>query len=278
MAPTKNSQSILSSYFSASPLKSTKRREPPQSPIDLTGDDSVDEDYLHSDEPPIKKIRVIRPSQSQSSTVTKPKKHTETTKHIQSTFFSPLPATPQCSAPATGGSATGMAEQWIFRSQSSSTDKMPSEEIRWISNSVDEARKVKLHEAFKKKLLTHESQYRLRYGVSLAPENNFEARGKTHENLTPHADDPAAINDNGDSGSDSDPGFKEVMKVFLHSGSNSVAVAEQGKGKQTASVRLTRTKPTDPKRRTVKSSLVIGPSGEPYTPLELQVQYIMLVT
>jgi len=170
-----------------------------------------------------------------------------------------------------------MAEQWIFRSQSSGTDERLSEEIRWTSNSVKEARKVKLHETFKKKLLTHESQYRLRYGVLAASEDNFEARRNPYENLTPHSDDPVAVDDNDDSGSDSDPGFKEVMKVFLHSGSNSVADAEQGKGKQMASVRLTRTKPTNPKRRTGKSGFVIGPSGEPYTPLELQVQYIMLV-
>jgi len=167
-----------------------------------------------------------------------------------------------------------MTEQWISRSQSSNTAKRPSEETRRISNSVEEARKVKLHEAFKKKLLTYESQHRLRYGVSVTPENNFEARGNTHENIIPYLDDPAVIHDNDDSGTDSDPGFKEVMKVFLHSGSNSMAVTGQGKGKQTTSARLTRTKPPNP-RRTGKSSLVTGPSGEPYTPLELQVQYII---
>ena len=272
MGPTENSQTVLSSYFSPSPLKSTKRRERPESPIDLTGDDSVGEDCLHSDEPPIKKIRVVRPSQSQpqSSTVTKPKKSGGTPKYTQSTFFSLLSASPQCSASLTQGGST--AEQWIFKSQSSSTDLRPREGTRWVSDPVKEAEKANRHEAFKKKLLTYESQYRLRHGVSALDTS-----------LTPRLDDLAVIDadDNNGSGNDSDPGFKEVMKIFSHSHSISAVAADKGKGKQAASARTKLTshgqRSVTTKRKTNKSTLIIGPSGEPYTPLELQVQYIILL-
>lgn len=290
MAPSNSSQAILSSYFSPSPHKSTKRRERPESPIDLTSDADDAMPSSHVEEPPIKKIKVVRSSQSQprpSAVTTKSKKSGGIANYTQSTLFSQTlsQATPRHSTPATSSKTLGTAEKWAFIPQPSPSQCLsPGSGTRsgpdtsYKSDFVKENEKAKLHEAFKRKLLSHDSQFRLRHGVLAAPASDTGEsvrEGRTSP-LDDQVDVTAGRDDN--SGEDSDPGFREVMRIFSHTDSGSATVTRKGKGKQKASAEIKSTEQGGSKqssaaasRRSKKPPPKIGPSGEPYTPLELQV-------
>ncbi|KAF9452264.1 DNA mismatch repair protein MSH3 [Macrolepiota fuliginosa MF-IS2] len=240
-APT-GSQTRLSSYFSPSPTKSTKRRERSASLIDLTSDVEENEPGVYTDEPPIKKIKVVRQSQSQSqsqassSFTTKSKKPSGAATYTQSILFSQTSTPPRPNL-STQGQSTGIAERWAFVPQGSPSRGSPS----------DPAIGAKV---FKKTLSTNDSRFRLRPGALGPPGTLTEgAQGRG----TPIPEDGNVAEDSGD---DSDAAFREVMDMFSHPSSATVT----GKGKQRASTETSK-----------KPPLKIGPSGEAYTPLELQV-------
>ncbi|EKM83024.1 hypothetical protein AGABI1DRAFT_34226 [Agaricus bisporus var. burnettii JB137-S8] len=216
MAPKQNSQTILSSFFSPSPTKSSKKRERPASPIDLTSDaDDNDLQVLATEEPPIKKIKVVRSSQSQPgpSTRQKTKKSGNATPYTQSTLVS---------QPA--------------------------------SSHTQEAEKAKRHEAFKKKLLADDSLFKPPRPSESDTSHTQLAEEET-ESIRMRIEDKGKSIDE-DSRTDPDSAFEELMSAFSHSGS---AV-----GKRRAKQKGSAGKKLPPK---------IGPSGEAYTPLELQVRY-----
>lgn len=279
MALKKDSQTILSSYFSSSPTKSRKRRELPTSPIDLTSDVEDNVSEAHVDEPPIKKIKVVRPSQSQSgssaSTSMKSRKPDGAATYTQSTLFSQTTSAHLRSISSTETRPTGMAEQWAFVPHSPSDPEItPMEVTCRRSDAVEEAEKAKRHEAFKKKLLADSTHFRPRLGVLGTPDTS-RAEEDTQSTGTPVLEDVDIVGDSGDESSktDSDIAFQEVMSMFSHSSSTTA----KGKGKRKVSARTkssgqrSKQASTTTGRRSKKPPPVKGPSGEAYTPLELQV-------
>lgn len=273
MAAKQNSQAILSSFFSPSPTRSSKRRERPASPIDLTSDADDDTLPVHTSEPPIKKIKVVRSSQSQPG----PSARTKTNKfgnaattYTQSTLFS-QPSSPHtrlspCIEP------TGMVDQWAFTPHPSSAPDIASPD----RNKLTEAEKAKRHEAFKKKLLTDDSHFKPR--PSEAENSTAPLADEEPESTRMHVEDEGNLV-NEDSRIDPDSAFEELMSAFSHPAS----AAGKGKGKQKASVG-SKSKPEGSRRTAAATSRQskklppkIGPSGEAYTPLELQVRVVGLV-
>lgn len=276
MPPPKSSQATISSYFLPSPTKPAKRRErptSPASPIDLTSDaENGIDDY--ADEPPIKKIKVARPSQSQprSSFSTKSKKPSGTVTCTQSTLFPEVSAPPRSNFP-TQTRSTGMAGRWAFMPQGSLPEGSgpeigPTQDTSSGSDASREAEKAKRHEAFKKKLLTDDTRFRLRPGILGAPGTPHVEEGA--QSSMPASEEGDAVEESGD---DSDNTFREVMNMFSHPGSETA----KGKGKQKASAKTTPTVRGSKQdsaavtRRSKKPPPNVGPSGETYTPLELQV-------
>jgi DNA mismatch repair protein MSH3 len=271
MAPKQNSQAVLSSFFSPSPTKSSKRRERPASPIDLTSDADGDILQVHTGEPPIKKIKVVRPSQSQSgpSARTQTNKSGNATTYTQSTLFSQATSSHTRLSPFM--ESTGMADQWAFTPHSSSAPDIASLD----RNKMTEADKAKRHEAFKKKLLADDSRFKPRPSEpdkSLTPLADEET-----QSMRIHIEDEgASVNE--DSRTDPDNTFEELMSVFSHSDS----AAGKGKGRQKGSAG-SKSK-TEGSKRTITATATsgrskklppkIGPSGEAYTPLELQVRVV----
>lgn len=268
MPSNKKSQPTLSSYFSPSPTKSTKRRERPASPIDLTSDN---EENDFGDEPPIKKVKVARPSQSRASSTSQVKKRGHAPVYVQSTLFSQTLSTPPRSNARGQTHSRGVAEQWAFVPQPSflqSTPSVPEDGIGESTSRFDpqkEAEKAKRHEAFKKKLLTNDNRFKLRPGV-LGTADTINPEELAQSSRTPVSEGEDAAEDSGD---DSDPAFREVMNMF----SSSVTTNRKGKKRATTESSQTNQRAsTSGGRRSNKPPPKIGPSGQAYTPLELQVR------
>ncbi|KXN82576.1 DNA mismatch repair protein MSH3 [Leucoagaricus sp. SymC.cos] len=275
MVSEKNSQAILSSYFSPRSTKSNKQHKRPDSPIDLTSDAEDDTLYGHLDEPPIKKIKVARPSHSQprASSTARSKKSNRTTNFTQSTLFSQALTSPRrLSTPARPNSTANMAEQWAFIPQTSWQTSHPAPEAGSGQGGLDpksEAKKAKLHEAFEKKFLTH--NFELRPGALGAPDSLHAEENDQFPvpmDIDMIEDENSRVEDE-----DSDPGFTELMEKF----SNPSSGTAKGKGKIKVSIKTksaaqaNKQSATKTGRRSKKPPPKIGPCGEPYTPLELQV-------
>ncbi len=267
MPSNKNSQSNISSYFSPSPTKSSKRRERPASPIDLTSDN---EETGFGDEPPIKKVKVTRPSQSRASSGTQKLNHAPT--YVQSTLFSQTLSTPPRQNAQSKACSRSMAEQWAFMSQPSISQGSPAvseDGTRQDTSGFDsqkETQKAKRHETFKKKLLADESHFRLRPGVlDAAGTINSEELAQSSRAAASSEDEDAAE----DSGGESDPAFKEVMNMF----SSYVTASKRGKKKAAVERNLaSQHASTSSGGRSKKPPPRVGPSGQAYTHLELQVR------
>ncbi|KAG6919950.1 hypothetical protein DXG01_013299 [Tephrocybe rancida] len=133
----------------------------------------------------------------------------------------------------------GAASQWRFVPDSPDKAKTSTASAQRTEAEATAARKR--HEAFKKKLLL---------------ENNPSIRKPTHFDLTRSSSpfDPHDINSAGDE-SDGDRAFKELSSFF----------SKKGKSQSTAT-------------RKNKKPVEVGPSGQPYTPLEQQVPLVLLAS
>ena len=287
MSPTDHrSQTVLSSYFSPSPTKPGKRRARPDSPIDLTSDaeDEISSSYI--DEPPIKKIKVVRPSQSQSrpsSSLTSSKKPSATPNYTQSLLFSQTlsqRSNARYETPAAPRSSAGAAAKWAFVPQTSSPqshlspglDSRSGHDANSKAGSVKETEKVKRREPFKKKLLSHDTQFYLRHGP----------RGDTTLDAHSEPPDPDDLMDEPaeeDSGAevDSDPEYTKLMRIFSHKDVSSTKGKGRDKQNTSASSKgagrgSNQPQSTGKGQKGKKAPQKIGPSGKTYTPLELQVR------
>ncbi|TFK72184.1 hypothetical protein BDN72DRAFT_836577 [Pluteus cervinus] len=134
----------------------------------------------------------------------------------------------------TSDSRTSAAEQWRFSPVS--PEKPSTAKPTPPRSQADEGASKLRHEKFKEKLLLENSKFRLKK----SPE-------------------PIIVDDSDkeeDDGSDSDDAFKQLNALFTHKGKN------KGKAKVPAPA---------PVKRPKKAVEVLGPNGQPYTPLELQV-------
>jgi DNA mismatch repair protein MSH3 len=161
-------------------------------------------------------------------------------------------------------------EQWTLTPSQASPEAKSGQGTSCRPDHENEVEKAKRHEAFKKKLLTHDGRFSPRPEALGAPTLDDE-----DEDM---ADD--FVEGDASSGAESDPGFKKVMSMFSHSGTSSATAQSKGKSKQKASIK---TKPTAQDsnkqpasattgRKSMKPPPTIGPSGAAYTPLEMQVR------
>lgn len=271
MAPKQNSQTILSSFFSPSPTKSSKKRERPASPIDLTSDaDDNDLPVSATEEPPIKKIKVVRSSQSQPgpSTRQKTKKSGNATPYTQSTLVSQPASSPTRLSPL--ATSTGMADKWAFTPHSSSAPEVSSLDR---DNPTEEAEKAKRHEAFKKKLLADDSLFKPPRPSESDASHTQLAEEET-ESIRMRIEDKGKSLDE-DSRTDPDSAFEELMSAFSHSGSavGKRRAKQKGSAGSKSKAEGSKRTITATNRQSKKLPPKIGPSGEAYTPLELQVRY-----
>lgn len=271
MAPKQNSQTILSSFFSPSPTKSSKKRERPASPIDLTSDaDDNDLPVSATEEPPIKKIKVVRSSQSQPgpSTRQKTKKSGNATPYTQSTLVSQPASSPTRLSPL--ATSTGMADQWAFTPHSSSAPEVSSLDR---DNPTEEAEKAKRHEAFKKKLLADDSLFKPPRPSESDASHTQLAEEET-ESIRMRIEDKGKSLDE-DLRTDPDSTFEELMSAFSHSGSavGKRRAKQKGSARSKSKAEGSKRTITATNRQSKKLPPKIGPSGEAYTPLELQVRY-----
>lgn len=126
-----------------------------------------------------------------------------------------------------------------------------SEQWRFTSSSPDkaEARNVKATELTEAESAAKRARHEA-FKKKLLLDNNPFLRKKFDVSVTPLEDGPSET-----SGEESDQAFKELNVMF----------SNKGKGKAKA-----------PPPRTSKKPAVLGPSGQSYTPLELQVDFTVL--
>jgi DNA mismatch repair protein MSH3 len=166
--------------------------------------------------------------------------------------------------------STGYAQQWTFVPQESlASPSGPPDHVK-------EARKAELHEAFKKKFLINESRSMNQASTSSTSDTpDIEESGiPVTEDMDTTAEGGNILGDEGD---ESDPGFRELMNVFSHPSSATTKVSRKQKASDKATPATGTRKQASAARKGTGSKKLpakIGPSGKPYTPLELQVRAI----
>lgn len=229
-------KSTISSFFTPipSPAKSTVKAEKKRatSPIDLT---------LSGDELPVAKKR--------------------RTVETRSRFFSQEDSREQASSTSSASQTrlAGPADQWRF--EAPSPERLTSDTAKAI-DPAERAKRKAVREAFKKKLLGENNPFAKKHSANAldgddpdamlfgGSDSEFPAissRTSSKQTLPQH------LSEDGDSGTESDPQFKALIGNFANK-----KAGKKGKGRiQSAPAK---------KKKTAE----IGPSGETWTPLELQ--------